>query len=120
MPMVAAVLADTKKLLRVIIPKPLLLQTAQLLHARLGGLLGREVRHVPFSRKTPTDSDTIEAFYKIHNEIRKSSGVMLCLPEHILSFMLSGLQRLSDGLTSEATTMIEVQAWKRKVCRDVL
>jgi Protein of unknown function (DUF3638)/Protein of unknown function (DUF3645) len=118
--MVAAVLADTKKLLRVVVPKSLLLQTAQLLHARLGGLLGREVRHVPFSRKTPTDPDTIKVFYNIHNEIRKSSGVMLCLPEHILSFMLSGLQRLSDGLISEASTMIKVQAWKRKVCRDVL
>ena len=42
--MVAAVLADTKNLLRVVVPKALLLQTAQLLQARLGGLLGREVR----------------------------------------------------------------------------
>ncbi|KAI9765237.1 MAG: hypothetical protein M1840_007729 [Geoglossum simile] len=120
MPMVAAVLADTKKLLRVVVPKSLLLQTAQLLHARLGGLLGREVRHIPFSRRTPTDPDTIKAFYNIHNEIRKSSSVMLCLPEHILSFMLSGLQRLSDGIIPEASTMIKVQAWMRKVCRDVL
>ena len=120
MPMVAAVLADTKKLLRVVIPKSLLLQTAQLLHARLGGLLGREVRHTPFSRKTSTMVDTIKAFYNIHTEILKSSGVMLCLPEHILSFMLSGLQQLSDGRISEASTMVKVQAWMRKVCRDVL
>jgi len=80
MPMVAAVLADTKKLLRVIIPKPLLLQTTQLLHVWLMGLLGSKVRHVLFLYKTLTNSDTIEEFYKIHNEIRKL-GVMLCLPE---------------------------------------
>jgi hypothetical protein len=52
--MFEAEIADTKKLLRVVVPKPLLLQTAQLLQTRLGGLLSREVRHVPFSRKTAT------------------------------------------------------------------
>ena len=118
--MVAAVLADKKKLLRVVVPKPLLLQTAQLLHARLGGMIGREVRHVPFSRKTSTKSETIEAFYKVHREILKSSGVMLALPEHILSFMLSGLQRLSDTRISEASQMVRIQSWMKKVSRDVL
>lgn len=118
--MVAAVLADRKKLVRVVVPKPLLLQTAQLLHARLGGLLGRKVRHVPFSRKTSTNSKTIEALYRIHHEILKSSGIMLALPEHILSFMLSGLQRLSDARISEASRMVKIQSWMKKVSRDVL
>ncbi|MCJ1463509.1 hypothetical protein MMC07_002117 [Pseudocyphellaria aurata] len=120
MPMVAAVLADQKKLLRVIVPKPLLLQTAQLLHARLGGLLGREVRHVPFSRKTSTDLETIQTFHILHREILKSSGVILALPEHILSFMLSGLQRLSDGRISQASQMVKIQSWMKRVSRDVL
>lgn len=118
--MVAAVLADTKKLLRVVVPKSLLLQTAQLLNARVGGLLGREVRHVPFSRRTSTTSDTTQAYYTIHREILKASGVMLALPEHILSFTLSGLQRLSDTRMLEANPMVKVQAWMKRVCRDVL
>lgn len=84
MPMAAAVLADGQNLLRVVVPKPLLLQTAQLLHARLGGLVGRELRHVPFSRKTPTCADTINVFEAIHRDIQKSCGVMIVLPEHIL------------------------------------
>jgi hypothetical protein len=120
MPMVAAVLADTKKLLRVVVPKPLLLQTAQLLQARLGGLLGREVRHVPFARKTSTKPDIITEFYNIHSEILKSSGVMLALPEHILSFTLSGLQRLSDGRLSEAKQMVRVNTKIKRLSRDVL
>lgn len=118
--MVAAVLADTKRLHRVVVPKALLLQTAQLLQARLGGLLGREVRHVPFSRKTPTDSDTIKEFHNIHREMLKASGLMIALPEHILSFMLSGLQRLSDGRIPEANQTMKVYAWMRNTCRDVL
>ena len=118
--MVAAVLANTKMLLRVVVPKPLLIQTAQLLHARLGGLLGREIRHIPFSRKSSTDQARIGTFYELHNEMLKSSGIMLALPEHILSFNLSGLQRLSDGRIAEAKPMAKVQAWFKKICRDVL
>lgn len=118
--MAAAVLADTKKLMRVIIPKPLLLQTAQLLHARLGSLLGREIRHVPFSRKTSTNQEHTKSYLKIHKDILKSSGVMLALPEHILSFNLSGLQRLSDGRISECRPMVKVQAWINSFARDII
>lgn len=120
MPMVASVLADSNSLLRVIIPAALLLQTAQILQARLGGLCGRQLRHIPFSRKTPTKLNVIETFFNIHKEIRKSSGIMIALPEHILSFMLSGQQRLLDNKMSEASSMIKIQAWLRSKSRDVL
>lgn len=103
-----------------VVPKPLLLQTAQLLQTRLGGLLGREVRHVPFSRRTATDRETIQKYAKIHKEIMANSGVVVALPEHILSFMLSGLQRLSDSRFVEAKLMIKVQEWMQKACRDIL
>ena len=120
MPMVSAVIADKKILPRVVVPKSLLLQTAQLLHARLGGLLGREVRHVPFSRKTSTRLHVIEKFHEIHMGVLKSAGVMVALPEHSLSFLLSGLQRLSDKRITEATSMVKVQSWIRQCARDVL
>lgn len=119
-PMVAAVLADTKRLVRVVVPKALLLQTAQLMQARIGGLLGREIRHVPFSRKTPTSQQTIQEYYAIHKRIMKSAGVMITLPEHIMSFMLSGPQRLSDAKIPDAQPMIRIQDWLRKVSRDIL
>ncbi|KAK6334542.1 hypothetical protein TWF730_003756 [Orbilia blumenaviensis] len=120
MPMAAAVLADSKRLLRVVVPRALLLQTVQMIHARLGGLVGREVRHVPFSRQTSTSPDVIQGFHDIHSKIMKSSGLMICLPEHTLSFMLSGLQRLSDGRIEEASPMIRLQGWLSKFSRDVL
>jgi hypothetical protein len=120
MPMVAAVLADSKNLLRLVVPKSLLLQTSRLLQARLGGLLGREVTHVPFSRRTPTSSATIKTYHRIHQRTQRSSGVILALPEHILSFKLSGLQRLSDGLIHEAKEMINIQKWLTSHARDVL
>ncbi|RVD89464.1 uncharacterized protein DFL_000471 [Arthrobotrys flagrans] len=120
MPMAAAVLADSKRLLRVVVPRALLLQTVQIIHARLGGLVGREVRHVPFSRQTSTSPEVIQAFHDIHSKILRSSGLMICLPEHTLSFMLSGLQRLSDGRIEEAKPMVRLQGWLNKFSRDVL
>ncbi|KAF3913599.1 hypothetical protein ABW20_dc0110554 [Dactylellina cionopaga] len=120
MPMAAAVLADGKRLLRVVVPRALLLQTVQMIHARLGGLVGREVRHVPFSRQTSTSTEVIKGFHDIHTKILKSAGLMISLPEHTLSFMLSGLQRLSDGRVEEAKPMIKMQAWLKKISRDIL
>ncbi|KAK6519193.1 hypothetical protein TWF281_003882 [Arthrobotrys megalospora] len=120
MPMAASVLADGKRLLRVVVPRALLLQTVQIIHARLGGLVGREVRHVPFSRQTSTSEDVIRTFHEIHLKVLKSSGLMICLPEHTLSFMLSGLQRLSDGRIEEARPMVRLQGWLNKFSRDVL
>ncbi|TAQ88566.1 hypothetical protein B7494_g3109 [Chlorociboria aeruginascens] len=119
-PMVAAALADSKRLLRVIVPKPLLLQSARLLHSRIGGLVGRETRHVQFSRKSSTKAEAIKIYHKIHEDILNASGVILALPEHMLSFMLSGRQRLIDSRISEAIPMIKIQTWLSRKCRDVL
>lgn len=118
--MVAAALANTQNLVRVVVPKALLLQTAQLLQARLGGLLDRQVRHIPFSRRTPTQENLVRAYHKMHRTIMKQAGVMVCQPEHNLSFMLSGLQRMVDNRMPEAGPMINVQSWLRTRCRDIL
>ncbi|KAI1808649.1 hypothetical protein F4811DRAFT_569460 [Daldinia bambusicola] len=119
-PMVAVLLADSKNLVRISVPKALLHQTAQLLHGRLGGLVGREISHVPFSRKTPTKENHIKLFHRLHRDIQRKRGVMLCLPEHQMSFMLSGLQRVLDQQIPEARMMIRVQRWLQSCARDVL
>ncbi|XXH01214.1 hypothetical protein Hte_007568 [Hypoxylon texense] len=119
-PMVAVLLADGKNLMRISVPKALLQQTAQLLHGRLGGLVGRNTCHVPFSRMTPTKEEHIKLFHKIHHDIKKNCGIMICLPEHQMSFMLSGLQRVLDQQIPEANMMIRVQNWLKSCARDVL
>ena len=118
--MAAALLADSNALLRLIVPNALLLQTTQLMQARLGGLVGREVRHVPFSRRTPTSEAMVQSYYNHHDEIKCSAGIMMAIPEHILSFQLSGLQKLSDGRLAEAQEMIRVQGWMQQHCRQIL
>jgi hypothetical protein len=119
-PMVALCLANKKNLLRLIVPKALLLQTAQLLHRLLGNLLDRNIKHIPFSRRTSTSQSVTRLYRELHEESLQNGGIMLCLAEHLLSFQLSGLQRLSDGLLIEAKPMIQAQKWLRMVARDVL
>ncbi|KAF2494893.1 hypothetical protein BU16DRAFT_590135 [Lophium mytilinum] len=120
LPMVAAVLADATQLSRIIVPRSLLLQTAQIFQARLGGLLGRTICHVPFSRKTDTSPKTLEKYHSIHEEALKKCSIILGLPEHLMSFRLSGLQRISDDKLVEASLMVNIQRWLSRVSRDVL
>ncbi|KAL8767206.1 MAG: hypothetical protein Q9209_006211 [Squamulea sp. 1 TL-2023] len=119
-PMVATALAKNENLVRVVVPRSLLLQAAQLLSSRLGGLINRKIKHIPFSRKSRTDSESIHAYRELHRDIHKSRGVLLALPEHLLSFQLSGLQELSNGQLSESISMIKLQAWFARKARDIL
>ena len=119
-PMVVAELADTKNLVRVVVPKPLLLQTAQLLQARLGGLVGRKVKHVPFSRRSSTAVNDLKAYHNLHLEMLRDGGMILALPEHMLSFQLSGLQELSNGHIQQAAFMMRLQDWLMKKCQNIL
>ncbi|PTB71494.1 hypothetical protein M440DRAFT_350648 [Trichoderma longibrachiatum ATCC 18648] len=120
LPMAAAVLANGSNLSRLVVPKSLIMQTAQMMHARLGGLVGREIVHVPFSRQTPTTDDVLGAYSQLHKETRSSQGLILTSHEHLLSYRLSGLQRLADNKLAEAEKMVNFQAWLDTHCRDLL
>ncbi|TGO44474.1 hypothetical protein BCON_0512g00030 [Botryotinia convoluta] len=119
-PMAIAILADKKQLSRLVVPKALLLQTAQTIQSRLGNLVGREIRYIPFSRRTPTTLDMLRLYSTHHHEMLQFSGVILTTPENILSYKLSGLQRLADSRFDEASEMIRFQSWLTSTCRDVL
>ncbi|KAG5749551.1 hypothetical protein H9Q70_007795 [Fusarium xylarioides] len=120
MPMAAILLADTTNLCRLVVPRTLLLQTAQVMQSRLSGLVGREVCHIPFARRSPTDKQALELYHSLHRRTLASGGVMLCLPEHLLSFKLSGLQKLADKEAKKAQKMMNIQAWLESSSRDVL
>ncbi|OAG11713.1 uncharacterized protein CC84DRAFT_1133705 [Paraphaeosphaeria sporulosa] len=120
LPMVAAILADRQNLLRIVVPRALLLQSAQVMHIKLGGLLNREIMHLPFSRRTKADNALLETLGQLHSTLKKSGGVLLSLPESILSFKLGGLQRLCDDKLEQANIMIKMQQWLDRNARDVL
>ncbi|RKF65793.1 putative p-loop containing nucleoside triphosphate hydrolase [Erysiphe neolycopersici] len=120
MPMAAATLADGNSLTRVIVPRALLAQTINLLQTRLGGLVGREVKHIPFSRKLSKKPNIANSYLKQLRHIQENSGIIVTLPEHILSFKLSGQQALSERRGYESKYMFEVQKWISERSRDII
>lgn len=118
--MVALILADKTHLLRILVPRALLLQSAQVMNIKLGGLLDRDLIHIPFSRRTRVDEPFLMTFAQLQADLRKPGGVLLALPEHVLSFKLGGLQRLYDENLQQANIMIKMQQWLENHVRDVL
>ena len=118
--MVAAEIADKKHLARILVPRQLLPSTATLLKAKLGGLVGRDVRHLPYSRRTDASKTVTKAYFDIQNRARKTAAIFLGAPEHIMSFKLCGLQHLSDGRLEEAQPMIKIQGWLNENARDIV
>jgi hypothetical protein len=119
-PMAMAILGNGEQLPRLIVPKPLLLPTAQMIQSRLGGLVGREIRHIPFSRRTKPHPETLQLYKNLHQDMLQLHGVVLNAPEHVLSYKLSGLQHLADCKLKTAHEMIDFQSWLGSTCRDIL
>lgn len=118
-PMLVAACADGKRLVRAIVLKSLLRQTTQLLSQRLGGLLNQKVYHTPFSRQTGLDGGVVEDLQAIYEDCKKHSGVLVALPEHILSFRLMGREKFSSNVPL-ATRLLKVEDWLEANCRDIL
>ena len=62
----------------------------------------------------------IPLYSGLHEQARQRRDIVLAAPEHLLSYKLSGLQRLADSLLGEACEMIAFQARLSETCRDVL
>ena len=102
-PIAAAILADGKKLARVVVLKSLATQMFQLLLKKLGGLINRRIFFLPISRSLPLNVQVATRIRNIYEECMKIGGVFLVQPEHLLSFELLGLDR---ALTSPTNSQL--------------
>ncbi|KAF8166619.1 hypothetical protein K438DRAFT_1857045 [Mycena galopus ATCC 62051] len=120
-PIISSALADGQQLVRVIVLKPLAAQMFQLLKQRVCGLANRRLFYLPFSRDIPVDAAKIRQISDMFKECAQSGGILLCQPEHILSFQLMGLHAFSESETSEETRLLrEAQSWLDETARDIL
>ncbi|KAF2131741.1 hypothetical protein P153DRAFT_336326 [Dothidotthia symphoricarpi CBS 119687] len=116
-PIVAAALADKR---RVIVNKAQSKQMLQMLISRLGGLLSRRVWSMPFSRNLkllPTDAKKIRDMYQ---ECMDTQGILLVLPENLLSFKLMGIESLLAEKNETAQSLLETQEFLEEVSRDIV
>ncbi|KAF8956269.1 hypothetical protein BDZ97DRAFT_1925661 [Flammula alnicola] len=122
-PLVAVALADSHKLVRVVVLKPLAGQMFHLLVERISGLANRRIFYLPFSRDVTMNVQQIQHIRNLFQECARVQGVLVTQPEHILSFRLMVIDRMlsSDSpLNDAAQELQETQAWLTSASRDIL
>ena len=119
-PLLVSALANREQLCRLIVLKPLAKQMESILKKCLGGLSGRRTYIIPFSRETKTSVALLEQITTLHEECLSTGGVLLTQPEHLLSFKLLGLERMTNGDSTLAKMLLRSQAWLNSNSRDVL
>lgn len=119
-PIVSTALADAHKLVRVVVLKPLTAQMFGILSRRLGGLSNTRIFYLPFSRALKPDPQLIERVQNIFDKCMRVRGILLVQPEHILSFKLMGLERLTCGDDyGSANALIQTQEYLHNNARDI-
>ena len=120
-PIVAAALADQSRLTRVVVLKPLARQMFRLLCRALGGLTNRRIFYLPIDRSLRPDPAMAKKIYDLLVECMQVGGVLLCQPEHILSFKLMTLETLSASPSSPLSqSLLHIQRWLEENARDIL
>ena len=93
----------------------------KLLRHRISRLSNRRIFYLPFSRDVKLDLSKIHTIVTLFMKCARIGGVLLCQPEHILSFELMGLHTLCREEDSLGTQMlISVQEWLKDCSRDIL
>lgn len=118
-PMVMTALSDGKSLGRLVVLKPLLKQTLDLLSQRLGGLVDRRIFHAPFTRENRLDETELSQLRAQFEKCQQDQCIVVTLPEHMMSFRLMGRERLQTQ-PQLAWEMVGLEKWLGATCRDVL
>ncbi|KXJ85600.1 hypothetical protein Micbo1qcDRAFT_237403 [Microdochium bolleyi] len=113
-PMLVRSLADSDKLMRVIVAKPQRKQMVHMLVSKLGGLVDRQVFHLPFSRSIKIGPSEVSAIQKLLKRCRDEGGVLLVQPEHILSFQLMGIEHKISQKNGTADQLLHLHDFMRR------
>lgn len=119
-PLVATSIADGNRFSRVIVLKSLAKQMSDTIAQRLGGLVDRHICFLPFSRKLEVNATVVSHIQSLQEACLKDQGILLAQPEHILSFKLMGIERLTSGDIHTASKLLQSQHWLDSHARDIL
>jgi hypothetical protein len=119
-PMVAAALANGHQLVRVIVAKPQSKQMAQMMIAKFGGLVGRRIYYMPFSRSLALTPSAAEAIDKTLRQCMATGGILLVQPEHLLSFKLMAPECFISGKGQLGQTLMKTHDFFDDCSRDIV
>ncbi|PPJ51579.1 hypothetical protein CBER1_09871 [Cercospora berteroae] len=119
-PMVAAALANGEQLVRVIVGKAQSKQMAQVLISKLGGIIGRRIYYLPYSRALKLRKAGAQAVFELCQECMREGGVLLVQPEHLLSFKLTSTENYIAGNEDAGETFLRTQEFFDQTSRDII
>ena len=120
MPLNAIAIANHQRLSRIVVLKSLSKQMTDTMTQRLGGLVDRRIYFMPFSRKVCVDERLARNIQLLYEQCMETGGILLAHPEHILSFKLSGVERLVSGDLTLASQLMQTQQWLDIHARDII
>ena len=100
--------------------KSLSKQMRDTLSQRLGGIVDRPIYFMPFSRKVQVNESVVTQIQDLYESCLDSGGILLAHPEHVLSFKLMGIERLTSGDVGVTPQLIKSQQWLDSNARDTL
>lgn len=119
-PIVAAALANSSHLIRVLVAKPQSRQMFYMLVSKLGGLLNRRVYLMPVSRSLKFETSEAAEIENMCRECMSEGGVLLVQPEHILSLKLMCLECFVAGKESVGRSLLRTLELFRTASRDIV
>ena len=101
--------------------KPLARQMFRLLCRTLGGLTNRRIFYLPVDRSMRPNPSSAKKIHDLFVECMETGGILLCQPEHILSFKLMALETLLRSPSSPLSqSLLYTQRWLEENARDIL
>lgn len=119
-PIVATTLATGENVVRLIVTRSQSTQMAQLMTARLGGLLSRRIYYLPVSRAMNTADKVVKEIMGLLKECMQSRGVLIMQPEHVsaLNLMLADASKsLGDSVKENLYAIKQLMDGS---CRDII
>ena len=92
-----------------------------LLCRTLSGLTNRRIFYIPIDRSLRPDPALANEIYNLFVTCMEVGGILLCQPEHILSFKLMALETLASSPSSPLSkSLLRTQKWLEENARDIL
>jgi hypothetical protein len=122
MPLVAMNFCKDSPLVRVIVPKAHYGQMFDILVEKLGGIIGRRIYQLPFSRALEWDTERLGYLKNMLAECSSKGGVLLMQPDHILSLYLMMLDhhRREDMDRDQGDLLTWFECFFSVMARDVV
>jgi hypothetical protein len=118
--MLATILADGKRLFRVIVDTPQTIQMRDILLRTLGGLIGRRVRWLPSTRGMDFTEERIEKITALCQHYMQNGDIVIAEADHLLSLKLLVREQSIGASPRIGSRLAQLEEWLRLNSQDVV